>query len=62
MMIAEHEIILPDMGAWESFVNANQDALTDQYGTIDKAFKHACDGGLTLGGGAAPLFFIRFAD
>jgi hypothetical protein len=55
-------IILPDMDAWEAFAADNRGALEDAYGSTEKAFRHAVDGGLTLGGGAAPLFEIYFAE
>lgn len=37
------------------------DELIEEYGSIDNALKHACDGGLNLGGGAAPVFQVSFA-
>lgn len=55
-------IILPDMDAWEEFASANREALEDAYGSTAKAYQHAIQGGLTLGGGAAPLFEIFFAE
>lgn len=57
-----NEILLADMDAWDVFAADNHDALVDAYGSIEKALKHACDGGLELGGGAAPLFVIYFAE
>lgn len=54
------DIILADMDAWEAFAEANRDALESDYGSISKALLHAMQGGLTLGGGAAPAFFISF--
>ena len=55
-----HNIELTDMDAWDDFVRDNRDAIIDRYGSIDTALKHARDGGLELGGGAAPLFIITF--
>ena len=55
-------IILPDIAAWQAFATANCDALVETYGSTEKAFRHACDGGLTIGGGAAPLFRVGFVD
>jgi hypothetical protein len=54
--------ILLDMDAWEAFAVDNREALEDAYGSIESAFRHAINGGLTLGGGAAPLFEISFAE
>jgi hypothetical protein len=53
---------LDDMDAWEDFAAQNRDALCDQYGSTEKAFRHAIDGGLLLGGGAAPAVSVYFAD
>gem|GEM_PF-6576013 len=57
-----HQIELADMDAWEAFATDNRDALEDAYGSAANAYQHAAQGGLTLGGGAAPLFEIFFAD
>jgi hypothetical protein len=56
------EIILADMGEWLDFVRENIDAIRDAYGSVSNAYQHAVQGGLMLGGGAAPLFVIRFAE
>lgn len=56
------QIVLADMDAWEAFASDNSDALIEAYGSIANAYQHAIQGGLTLGGGAAPLFEISFAD
>lgn len=56
------EIILADMADWEVFVAHNRDALEEAYGSTAEAYQHAVQGGLTLGGGAAPIFTIWFAD
>jgi hypothetical protein len=53
-------IELHDMDAWDALVEANRDAIIDRYGSVEKALQHARDGGLELGGGAAPLFIITF--
>ena len=58
----EHQIELADMTAWREFAAANEDGLIDAYGSVAKAFQHAIQGGLTMGGGAAPLFHIYFAE
>ena len=60
--MTETIITLADMDAWDDFAAANIDALTDAYGSTANALRHAMDGGLTLGGGAAPMFTIVFAD
>lgn len=53
-------IALSDMDAWDEFAAANEEALQDEYGSVAAALRHARDGGLTLGGGAAPLTFVHF--
>lgn len=55
------DIILETTEDWETFAEANQESLEAEYGSLDKAFRHCCDGGLILGGGAAPEFFVIFA-
>lgn len=55
-------ILLADMDAWEAFAEANRDALLEMYPTIAAAEAAACQGGIVLGGGAAPAFYVRFAD
>lgn len=50
------------MDAWEAFAADNLDALEAEYGSKANAYQHAVQGGLTLGGGAAPLFEIFFED
>ena len=56
------EIILADYASWLDFARENHAALIEAYGTIGTAYRHAVQGGLTLGGGASPLFFISFSD
>lgn len=51
-------IELPNIAAWNDFVEANRDAIIDQYGSVETALGYALDGGLEIGGGAAPLFII----
>ena len=60
--VEPEEILLADMDAWWDFADANREALVSQYGSIWKALKHARDGGLEMGGGAAPLVVVYFAD
>lgn len=56
------DLILADMDEWEAFAESNKDALTDEYGSTANALQHAMQGGLVLGGGAAPMFVISFAE
>jgi hypothetical protein len=56
------QVILADMDEWEAFATDNADALVDAYGSTARAYQAAVQGGLTLGGGAAPLFEISFAE
>lgn len=58
----QHQIILADLDAWDAFVEHNRDALIETYASVDEAYRHAVQGGLTLGGGASPLVFVSFAD
>lgn len=60
--MAATEIILAAMDEWEAFASDNRDALEDEYGSTANAYQHAVQGGLTLGGGAAPMFTISFAE
>lgn len=54
------DVILADMAEWDQFAADNREGIEEGYGTIENAYRHACDGGLMLGGGAAPLFHISF--
>ncbi len=60
--MTEQTVILADTDAWDAFVADNREALTDAYGSTANAYQHAVQGGLTLGGGAAPLINIVFDD
>ena len=60
--MTEQQIILDNLEAWEAFAADNRDALEESYGSIANAFQHAIQGGLTLGGGASPMFIVSFAD
>jgi hypothetical protein len=60
--MTDQTITLADMDAWDAFVADNRDVLTDAYGSAADAYQHAVQGGLTLGGGAAPMFHIVFAE
>lgn len=55
-------VTLDDMDAWEEFALTNADAIVERYGSREKAFRHLCDGGLLLGGGAAPDVAVYFAQ
>lgn len=61
-MTSEINVTLADIPAWDRFVADNREALEEAYGSLGAALKHICDGGLTLGGGAAPLVYVRFAE
>ena len=60
--IETHFIPLHDMDEWQDFATANEDALLEIYPDLAAACKAACEGGITLGGGAQPIFEIRFVD
>jgi hypothetical protein len=60
--MAEHQIVLADMDEWEAFASDNREGLEAEYGSTANAYQHAVQGGLTLGGGAAPMFVISFAE
>lgn len=53
-------IELHSMDDWNEFVAINRGDIIARYGSVDKAYRHAVDGGLEMGGGAAPLFIITF--
>jgi hypothetical protein len=53
---------LHDEDEWAAFAEANSDALLGIYPTLDDAYSAACQGGIQLGGGAAPLVEARFVD
>ena len=57
-----HIIILDNMDDWDTFAADNRDALVESYASTENALQHACQGGLTLGGGAAPMFQIMFSE
>jgi hypothetical protein len=61
-MTDKFEIILVNMDEWKSFAAANLEAIVNEYGSTANAYRHAIDGGLRLGGGAAPLFHVSFAQ
>jgi hypothetical protein len=55
-------VTLGDTDDWDEFAAANAEEIVDQYGSKDKAYRHLCDGGLILGGGAAPEVAVYFAE
>lgn len=61
-MSAIEVITLKDMDAWREFAALNEGALIEQYGAVDNALRHALDGGLRMGGGAAPIIDIVFEE
>ncbi len=54
------DVILADMAEWDQFAADNREGIEEAYGTIEMAIKHAIDGGLMLGGGAAPICHVSF--
>ena len=56
------DVLLDDLNDWDEWAADNHEALIEDYGTIDNALKHACDGGLRMGGGAAPIIDVFFVD
>ena len=59
---AATEIMLADLAAWETFAEANREALVAEHGSVDEALRLVREGGLEMGGGAAPLVVVYFAD
>lgn len=55
-------IDLHDEDEWEAFASANREALLEVYATLQDAHAAACQGGIVLGGGAAPLVEVHFVD
>lgn len=53
-------VVLANDDEWLEFVEANREALTAQFGDLDKPYRLACNMSLWLGGGAAPLVHVRF--
>jgi len=53
---------LENEAEWNEFSSANLEALLEIYPDLGAAHKAACDGGIQLGGGASPEFFIHFVD
>ena len=53
---------LENMDDWETFAADNRDALIDAYGSTARAYQTAIQGGLTLGGGAAPYVTVYWVD
>jgi hypothetical protein len=55
------DITIQDMDEWREFVAANYDEVIAAARTVTNAEIAACQGGLVIGGGAAPLFCVTFA-
>lgn len=53
-----HNIEIFTAQDWQAFVAENVDAILQQCGTIEAARQLALNGGLEIGGGAAPLFIV----
>lgn len=62
MKIRHYNVPIRDMDGWAEFFAANREALLGIYPDEAAALKAACDGGIMLGGGAAPAFFVHFVD
>jgi hypothetical protein len=60
--MTEYMVILADMNEWRDFAADNYDALCEQYESIDNALRHALDGLLRLGGGAAPIVDVKLKE
>ncbi len=52
------EIHLANIAAWEAFVSENREGIESQGYSVADALEYACEGGLELGGGAAPLTIV----
>jgi hypothetical protein len=57
-----HKIILSGADEWHAFFEDNREVLLELYPCEQDALADACDRGLTLGGGAAPLFHVTIAE
>jgi hypothetical protein len=53
-------VTLDTVEDWETFALENADAIVERYGSREKAYRHLCDGGLVLGGGASPEVTVYF--
>lgn len=60
--VAEIFVPLVDDADWHRFASANRGALLEIYPCLSDAYMAARQGGIQLGGGAAPLVTIRFVD
>lgn len=54
-------IIIRDLDHFDDFWHANKDELVELYGSIEHFLYRLRKGPITMGGGAAPLFTVRFA-
>lgn len=55
-------VTLADRADWLAFATDNREALIGEYGTLENACWHLLMRGLVLGGGAAPLVLVCFAE
>jgi len=53
---------LSDLDAFDVFIAENREAIREQYPnhSEEDVLRACCDGGLMIGGGAAPLVMVRF--
>jgi len=55
-------VALDTVDDWLQFVDDNHDEIAATYRTASAAFRHAIQGGLVLGGGAAPRVTVHFVE
>lgn len=55
-------VYMTSLEQWDEFFAANRDAVLEACGSEADAVVKASQGGIVLGGGAAPEFRIRFVD
>ena len=53
-------VIDDDLEDWARFAQDNATEIVERYGSQEKAYRHTCDGGLVLGGGASPEVVVCF--
>lgn len=54
------EIKLAGMEEWKRFAQDNEEGLIEECGSVESALEQCRNGGLRLGGGAAPEVMVRF--
>lgn len=55
-------VTLDDTEDWDEFAAANAEEIAERYGARHNAYRHLCNGGLMLGGGAGPAVSVYFKD